>query len=367
MSLLKRLFSRNEAAPEVADVATEPLLINAYATVRDLPPLDFPHRLLGWRDLSDPELAPHLRGFIGYVMSRGDGQMTKMRYHLWRHIQRVRNHVSFDAAVSDLAGVEQWACRANAVLFLPEGAVRAPDMAVIMFANGDTDPSAALPYQADAIARRAVTRERLKDVQPQPPTSMPPAIGEAEADPRPAREVLQRALALFYVAVRAQVHRVGGEPIPGGQNESNAIGAASMTAKEAAFVESGMSDPAATIAMTWRFEAANMLLWALGFDAARIARSDEMIDVDALWASVADFGCDALAGDSVRLRPTGEILDALDRTWLEHWVTRQAHQTGTPLAIISGNIVQERHVALNWLTSFQNDFGVAWDDTDTPS
>jgi hypothetical protein len=36
-------------------------------------------------------------------------------------------------------------------------------------------------------------------------------------------------------------------------------------------------------------------------------------------------------------------------------------------ATISGNIVQERHVALNWLTSFQNDFGVAWDDTDMPS
>jgi hypothetical protein len=365
MSFLKRLFGQSASTPEVQAAPAEPLLINAYATVRDLPPLDFPHHFNNGRDLSDPELAPHLDGFVGYVMSRGDGQMTKMRYHLWRHIQRVRHNISFDADTPDFPQVETWARAANAVFFLPDGSVRAPDMAVIMSADGETDPSAVLPYQPDAIARRARTRKRIRGIVPQPPANMPPAIGEAEIVLRPPAEVLQRALALFYVAVRAQVHRIGVEPIPGGQPDYNPIGFASLTPKESEFIESGASDMEAAVAMTWRFEAANALLWALGFDVASVAGSDRMIDVDALWLSVASVARDETAAERMRLRPVGEVLDALDRAWLEHWITRQARQTNLPLVAISGDIVSERHFALNWLTSFQNDFGVAWDDTDT--
>jgi hypothetical protein len=365
MRFLKRLFGQDEPAPKVPETFTEPLLINAYATVRDLPPLDFPHHLNGQRDLSDPELTPHLDGFIGYVMGCGDGDMRVMRYHLWRHLQRVRSNISFDASASDLPKVEAWAHRANAVLFLPDGSVRAPDMAVLMSASGETDPSAALPYQPDAIARRVRTRKRLEAAAPQPPASMPPAVGEAEVVLRSPLEVLRRALALFYVAVRAQVHRVGVDPIPGGQRDSNPIGFASLTPQEHSFIETGTSEVATATAMTWRFEAANALFWALGFDAASMADSDRMIDVDALWLSVARFARDETAAGELRLRPVGEILDALDRAWLEHWIVRQANQTNVPLSTISGDIVSERHVALNWLTSFQNDFGVAWDDTDT--
>ncbi|QNA82895.1 DUF4272 domain-containing protein [Sphingomonas sp. So64.6b] len=367
MNFLKRLFGRGELAPETPAAPVESLLINAYATVRDLPPLDFPHQVRGRRDLSDPELAPHLEGFIGYVMGRGDGQMTTTRYHLWRHLQRVRNHISFEAIPPDLPQVEAWARMANAVLFLPDGSVRAPDMAVIMSAEGETSPSAALPYQPDAVARRERTRERLKLMDPQPPASIPPAIGEAEVVLRPPAEVLQRALALFYVAVRAQVHRLGVEPIPGGQREHNPIGFASLTPREAAFVESGASDLATATTITWRFEAANTLLWALGFDAAHIADSDQMIDVDALWLSVASAACNEAGAEAAQLRPVREILDALDRTWLEHWAARQASQKGIPLVAISRDVVAERHAALNWLASFQNDFDVSWDDTDTPT
>jgi hypothetical protein len=379
MSFLKRLFGQGTAAPgtpaapeapaapEMPTAHAEPLLINAYATVRDLPPLGFPHQLRGRRDLSDPELAPHLEGFVGYVMTRGDGQMTKIRYHLWRHLQRVRNHVSFEAIIPVLPEVEAWAHRANAVLFLPDGSVRAPDMAIIMSAEGDTAPAAALPYQPDAIARRSRTREQLKAMIPQPPASLPPATGEAEVVLRSSDEILQRALALLYVAVRAQVHRLGVEPIPAGQREHNPIGFASLTPRESAFIESDASDPAAATAMSWRFEAANTLLWALGLDQARITDGDQMIDVDALWLSVADLAREDRTAEMGRLRPVGEILDALDRTWLEHWIVREAQRQSVPLTAINGDIVMERHVALNWLASFQNDSGVSWDETDTPT
>ena len=68
-----------------------------------------------------------------------------------------------------------------------------------------------------------------------------------------------------------------------------------------------------------------------------------------------------------RLRPPGEILEALDRAWREHWVVRQARQKGVALAGLNGDVVAERHVALNWLTGFQNDRDTPWDAIDTPT
>lgn len=360
MNLFKRMFGNEE--PQRPSAAA-PILVNAYSTLHALPPLDFAHELHGRRDVSDPDLAAHLEGFTGYVLGRGDGQMTATRYHLWRHLQRVRNHLSFTVAEDGLGAMKIWAAAANAVLFLPDGSVRAPDMAVLLSVEGESDPAAALPYQPDAVARRQRTRAALAGLPLQPPASMPPAIGEGELVPRPPAEVLRRALALLYVAAHAQAQDTGCEPIPAGRRECNPLGATAVTPHEQAFLD---GDGQAAAAMTWRYEAANTLLWAVNHDAADITASDRMIDVDALWASVEPVTRRGGVPEP-RLRAAAEILDALDRTWLEHWIVRQARQTGTALESIGGDVVMERHVALNWLTGFQNDRGSAWDEIDTPT
>ncbi len=370
MSFLKRLFGRGDTADGVGAAPIETILINAYATLRDLPPLDVPHELHGQRDRADPELAPHLDGFIGYVMGRGDGGMTAARYHLWRHLQRVRNHVSFEVVTLDLADVEAWARTANAVLFLPDGSVRAPDMAILISAAGESDPAAALPYPPDAVARRARTLARLEGMDPRLPSGMPPALGEGEVVLQAPEAVLRRALALFTVAAWGQAHGTGAGPIPAGQRMHNPIGFDALTPRERAQVAVETPEaatPEAAAAMSWRYEAANTLLWALGREAAEIGRSDRMIDVDALWRDVADLARPGSPGEVLRLRPVGEILDALDRTWREHWIVRQARQMASPIDGLNGDVVAERHVALNWLTGFQNDLGTPWDEIDTPT
>lgn len=363
MSLLKRLLGKGDA-PEAA--TSRPVLFNAYATLTELPPLDMPHRVLGARDRSDPELAEHLRGFVGYVTSRGDGQMTAARYYVWRHLQRVRHHVSFEIDEADLGRIEPWAKAANALLFLPDGSVRAPDGAVVIDAAGEGDPAAAIPYPEDAVARRARTRAALADAALQPPAGMAPALGEGELVLRASGEVLHRALALLYVAARAHARATGLPAIPAGQEEHNPVGAAALTPQEQAFVTDEGADVDATAPLTWRYEAANTLLWALGIAGASIDDSSEMADVDRLWASVAPLARGS-GGQDLRLRPANEILDALDRAWLEHWIVRQARQKQVAPGRINGDVVVERHVALNWLTNFQNDPGITWDDTDTPT
>lgn len=364
MSLLKRLFGLGRGAPDPTPADT--LLVNAYATVRELPTLGFQHTPMGRRDLTDPELPPHLEGFIGYVMGRGDGQMTTGRYHLWRHLQRVRNHVSFEVDPSRLPAVETWARAANAVLFLPDGSVRAPDMGILMSADGGCDPSASLPYPADAVARRARSLERLKDMDPQPPAGVPPAIGEAEVVPRPPVEVLRRTLALMHVAAWGQAHSTGAAPIAAGRRDLNPVGFEASTPRERDLIETGCT-PEEAMALTWRYEAANTLAWSLGLGGARIDDSGVQIDVDALWRSLERLALDGGVDAAPRLRPTGEILDALDRTWREHWIVRQARQKNLPLAGLDGDVVAERHAALNWLTGFQNEPGTTWDDVDTPT
>lgn len=369
MGLLGKLLGRGAPKPEVARDALpaddEGVLVNAYATVRELPPLGFAHALHNRRDLSDPALAEHLDGFTGYVMGRGDGQMTATRYHLWRHIQRVRHQISFSVAADALGEIAQWARDANAVFFLPDGSVRAPDGAVLIDGAGASDPAAALPYPPDAVARRERTLAALAGIEPRPPASMPPALGEAEVVPRPAAAVLRRAMALTCVAVHAENLGTGDDDIRPRLCEVNSVGMASLTPEEAAFMAEDAPDAQTVSKMGWRYEALNTLLWALGNPGGKLDSGDQIADAGTLARAVLDIA-QAPAADP-RLRPVPEILDALDRTWRQHWIVRQAQQQGTQPEGLSPDIIMERHAALNWLTGFQQARGTEWDDIDTPS
>lgn len=231
--------------------------------------------------------------------------LTATRYYVWRHLQRVRHHVSFEVDDADLAHIEPWAQAANALLFLPDGSIRAPDGAVVIDAAGEGDPQAALPHPADAVARRARTRTLLADAPLQPPAGMAPALGEGELVLRGAGEVLAPALGLLYVAARAHARATGLPAIPAGQEAHNPIGAAALTSQKQAFVTDEGTDTDAAAALTWRYEAANTLLWALGVTGASIDDSAAMADVDRLWASVAPLARRP-DGQAIRLRPAGE-------------------------------------------------------------
>ena len=365
VSILGKIL-RGRGAERPAMAAQEaPVLVNAYVTLRESPPLDFPHRLLNRRDRSDPELIPHLQGFVGYVMTRGDGAMTAGRYHLWRHLQRVRHQLSFDVPGTALDGLAGWADRANAVLILPDGSVRAPDLAVLLGADGSADPAAALPYPSDAFARRDRSMQRLSHIRPLPARSLPPSLGEGEVELRSAPGVIDRAYGLLAVATRGRSVAMGtGEEVAGLTAAADA--AEALTPKELAFVEADAPDGQHAMEMSWRFEALNVLLWALGSDAGHLDRWDEVADTDALARGVRALGGPDRASTAT-LRPAAEILDALDLTWRQHWSVRQARVEELDLAGLDPDVVVERHVALNWLTGFHNDPGTEWDEIDTPS
>lgn len=340
------------------------LLINAYCTLNDVPPLDFPHQLLARRSPADPELPPHLDGFVGYVLGRGKQEMTRVKYHLMRHIQRVRHQVSLRVAQDELDGFAAWAWAANAIVFLEDGSLRDPSGRILLDAAGsDPDPAARIPHPADAEARKDRSAARLEALGVRAMAGLPPVIAEGEVILRPMDEVAQRALALMIVAVRGECWN-SGEAFPDRILEQQLpLGFAALSPKEAAFLAAAEPTQQETVNFTWRYEALLLLQWALGW-LPDLPEPTAICDVPAAVARIREAGQAGFLARSA-LRSPAEILDALDLHYRLHWAVRQARlDKKPPLDGIEPGVVAERHYALNWLVRFEE---AEWDAVDTPT
>ncbi len=366
---------QNEHQPHEpqSDAAEDEVLINAYCTVWDLPALDFAHTLAGRRDLADPELAPHLSGFVGYVLGRGDGQMTRNRYHAMRHIQRVQQHLSLGIAPAQLDAFAGWAQRANAIAFLTDGSIRDPQGRILLDASGaEPDDQAALPYPRQAWQRKQRSGQVLAQRGFTPAASLPPLISEPQLRMRAPDEIAARAFALLAVAVRAESLNDAlnetlnsGEPLTPEQLFQRLPAAqAALTPNEREFMATAQPSEEAIAKFGWRYEAAYLLEWALGLVDA-LPFPDAICDVPLTSRTLLQAGDLQGALHAARMRPDSEILDALDQHYRLHWILRQAQVQQQPApAGLNADVLMERHHALNWLVLFE---GNDWDDVDTPT
>ena len=340
------------------------MLVNAYATIGQLPPLNFPHTLIGQRNLDDPELRDHLRGFRGYILSKSGGQMTKMIYQVVRHVERVRNQVSFNVEETDIELIEDWARQSNAILFLPDGTVRDPEGYVLVDpASGPPESEAALPYPPDAVQRKAESDSELDEIGISVPRDLPPVIGETEVRLRSAADVARRMLALFVVAVRAESLGTK-DPLPPTKLVNDwPIGFAALSPIELKFIQAASPAQQDVANFAWRYEALTTLQWALGL-AEELTLPSEICDVPAAARLAIDNNTEAFV-ESARLRPVAELLDALDIHYRLNWAVTQARVDGRPApGGLDPGVVHERHYALNWLIRFED---AEWDDVTTPT
>jgi hypothetical protein len=337
------------------------ILVNAYCTHLQPPELTFPHKLNGRRDLSDPELADHLNGFHGYIQKSGGQEMTKVNYHLHRHIQRVKHQLSFDIEEDDLDALAAWSLDSNAILFLPDGTIRSPTGNVLLYPDGSPpEDDAEIPFLPKSHARRSNTEKMLQE-RNIPIPSLPPLACELELQLRRKEEIFQRAMALFVVALHAESLATN-DPIDINElKERIPIGFDALTPLEQAFVYNETNTEQEVIQFAWRYEALTLLLWALNL-IQNLPFPSTICDVPAVARTSLDW---ASWKDSISLRPISEVLDALDLHYRLHWLSRQGDLDGRDLPFaLDGGVVQERHYALNWLISFEN---AEWDDVDTPT
>ena len=376
---LNKLLGKTPAPPQAAGGAGKPqgalkaeraapegeLLVNAYCTVLDLPLLDFEHQLKARRDWQDPDLAPHLAGFVQHMLSRGDAQMTQRRYALMRHIERTQQQVSMVLSSEAWPTYLVWAQRANAISFLPSGSILdAQGRELLNLAGDETDPAAELPHPPDALARKARSEAVLAEHGLRAPPSLPAVLGEAELRQREPAEVAARAFATLAAAVRAEALANDNEL------SSDAILAhlpdaqVALSPQEAAFMAEAAPDAQWVANMGWRYECVAVFAWALGMR-DELPFPAAIVDVAPLTRAFIDASDVVGVLAQAQPRAASELLDALDETLRLHWVVRDAQikQAQPPEGVLPG-VVIERHRALNWLVRFEN---ADWDEVDTPT
>ncbi|MYM83637.1 DUF4272 domain-containing protein [Duganella sp. FT50W] len=356
LNRLKQLFSPKDISNHI--------LLNAYSTVGDAPKPSFPHVLNGRRDLSDAEMGLHLNGFMHYLAEQSQGQMTRTRYHVIRHLQRTQQHLSFAVDAADMPAFLQWAQSANALVFMQDGSVRDPQGRVLLAPSGeDGDPQAVIPYPSQAWERKARTDALLAERQIEVPASLPPLVSEPELRLRAPEDILRRMLALFVVAIRAESLTTE-KPITVADLQQRFPPAfANLSDAERAFLAQEAPTQQEITQFLWRYEAILVLQWALGLQKEQ-PFPNEICDVSSISGKVIERGTEGLRKQLVARAPS-EILDALDLHYRLHWASRQAILKKTPVpADLNDGVLQERHHALNWLVRFEDR---EWDDVDTPT
>lgn len=354
---LKSLFARKaESAP--AGPVGPTLLLNAYCTRLSIAQPGFAHTLHARRDLSDPELLEHLNGFCGYVLARGDGTMSRDKYHVILHLQRVQQHLSISVGEADMAALHAWAAQANAILFTQDGHVTDPQGRVLVNAgDGKADADASLPYPEKAVARKAQTEARLAARGIEVPDTLPPLVCEDELSLRTRDEVVERARALLLVALRAE-SVASGEPMPVETLLSKMpLADDALSLNEQAFLTQETPSRQDCAQFIWRYEGLYLLEWALGL-VEELPFPGAPVDAASTVATL-------IAMRGPQLRTSAEILDALDLHYRLHWHIRQSRLKKQGEAVgVDADVVMERHHTLNWLVRFQH---AGWDDVDTPT
>jgi hypothetical protein len=339
------------------------MLINAYCTHREPPSLTIEHQLRNHRDRSDPNLAEHLSGFVGFVMNRGERPMTATRYAVIRHIERVQHHLAIevpDAKVNELA---TWATQVNAILFFTDGSIRAPNGAILVDPrSGDPEPNAQVPYPADALLRKAESEQRLRDAGIAVLQTLPPVTSVIEVKFRSPTDIAMRAIALLACALRAEALALGTSSTLVNAEILSKLPHAyeAMSPNEKAFFDAPQPSPQEVANHGWRYEALAVLAWAL-FLLPALPSATAICDVRALSKALLD----AHVRSNYELRPPAVLLDALDHTFRSHWATTNARIKNQPApGSLHPGVVKERHHALNWLIHFE---GASWDDVQTPT
>ena len=187
--------------------------------------------------------------------------------------------------------------------------------------------------------------------------SLPYIEDENEALVRPKEEVANRALALLIVAVKAEgleqeiidslVLSYGLEKV--------------FTPNEISFINEKAPSQHDKTQFIWRYEAAWVLLWSLGY-VEELSYPNQICDVPAAVSFMQQRNKEQFINDS-RLRPITEILNQADLIYRYHWAVVDARVNGQPSpAKIDSSVVLERHYSLNWLIGYMEQ---EWDDIST--
>jgi len=205
------------------------------------------------------------------------------------------------------------------------------------------EPDYAADELAEAEARKARSIAQLRSEGVPHIDWLPFLDPVSRAQLRLPDEVARRAFCLFAVAMRAS---------PG--MRGHAVKAlrdyrveGDLTPQERMWFRPFISERA-RVQASWRIEACVALLWYLGH-LPELPRPDRVAETGCIAERVQDLGPTRFFTGVIPRTPT-EALDEADLIYRYHWAVRDAQLHGRPCpAGLNGDVVMERHKALNWL------------------
>jgi Domain of unknown function (DUF4272) len=338
-----------------------PVTLIACATVMEVPEFRFRHRLETALDRGDPGFPKQISYLSGYVHSRGGANWHGVKSELWRHLQRTKRISAVTIEETERSAFGDWARAANAISIGTGGeGVCDPAGRVLLGHQGEEDPAAELPYPPEAQARKARTEARLRAEGVRLFEGQAPVVGESEVEPRAAADAALRAMALYVTAHCAKLIDTGWRVGAATFERRWPLACGGFSPKEAAFVAGQGEGGRRPSAVAIDIEAARALFWAVS--AASLPEPQEEIDSADLNRLMADISeREFIAG--ARLRPSGEILDALDLFSRLRWsILRRMDALDDSLPEYPvATAIQERYVALRWLV--RNSGDEPWDES----
>ncbi|MGO9862333.1 MAG: DUF4272 domain-containing protein [Terriglobales bacterium] len=174
---------------------------------------------------------------------------------------------------------------------------------------------------------------------------------------RSKQEIAYRALALLVVALKGEGLE---QPLVEGLAKQYEL-APYFTPKETAFIESAAPSQSDRTQFSWRYEAAVVLIWALGY-LEDLGSPCTICDVGKAVTIMKERTTTQFVGDA-KLRSIEQVLDEADLIYRYDWAIVDARLNNRPPHVgLEPGVVQERHYALNWLIGYMEQ---DWDDVST--
>jgi hypothetical protein len=327
---------------------------------------DWQRLIVRWPDLEmvltresvvDGELFQHLQEFQGYVFNQLAGK--QMDAHVFAVITQISrtNHLfvlQADAPMNfkSINFARQFAMSQRAIVF-ESSEVFDDQLRELLGPGKSQDEAAKFPSFESSVQRKRRSMEQLAEQELKPFEGLPEIAADEAVRLKTPEDVARRFLCLAAVAMKADSK---GEFDAKVFLETHKLTDA-LSPAESEFI-SAPGDAPENSNMTWRYEAAWTLLWALKLT-DELQFGDQECDAKLVIAAAMERAEEVLGAKE--LRSTNEILDQADLYYRCHWMCTdfRMHKRGS-IGKLSPSVVYERLYSLNWLTNYKN--GIDWDD-----
>lgn len=208
--------------------------------------------------------------------------------------------------------------------------------------------------------RKARSEARILALGLEVNSHLPLIESDEEVTLRSSEEILRRLVALWAT--------LGAVFVPGngffrqymfeGERESW------LSERERRFLFGAGRDEREVLQLSWKLECLYFLSWSAGLISSIDIPRAESSASEVMHLFPTNLAHPSALESSIQVRPRGEVLDWSDLLYRLHWSVRDARlRRGVEVQQVCAGAVQEWHLAVNWLTRYEDEDN--WDHVGT--